>query len=106
VAAGVAGTFFGLDVLAAKQEIEDLNDKSSTMAVQFSEAQAIQERGNRSALLANISFAVAGGAAVAAVVLFVTEPKAKSGAGKGERESFLTPSVGAGHVGLVWTGTF
>jgi hypothetical protein len=105
VAAG-AGTYFGLDVLAAKQEIEDLNAKSLAGGepVQFSEAKAIQDRGDRSALLANVSFGVAGAAAVAAVILFVTEPKASAPAEKDQAR--LVPAVGGDRVGLVWLGSF
>lgn len=111
VAAG-AGTYFGLDVLAAKNEIEDLNKKSLMgEPVQFSDALAIQQRGDRSAIIANISFGVAGAAAVAAVILFATEPKAEAAASEPtdhakREESHLVPAMGAGQVGLVWMGSF
>ncbi len=111
VAAASVGTYFGLDVLAAKQEIEDLNKKSqSGEPVQFSQALAIQQRGDRSALVANISFGVAGAAAVAAVILFATEPKRGHGADEqkdhAQRETHLMPALGAGQVGVVWAGSF
>lgn len=110
VAAG-AGTYFGLDVLAAKNEIEDLNKKSLMgEPVQFSDALAIQQRGDRSALIANISFGVAGAAAVTAVVLYVMQPKGDAAPSETDHakreESRLVPAVGAGQVGLVWTGSF
>jgi hypothetical protein len=112
VAAGV-GTYFGLDVLAAKQEIEDLNAKSLAGGerIQFSEAKAIQDRGDRSALLANVSFGVAGAAAVAAVILFATEPKGGGASAPAEKDqarrgSRLVPAMGGDRVGLVWVGSF
>jgi hypothetical protein len=112
VAAG-AGTYFGLDVLAAKNEIEDLNKKSLMgEPVQFSDALAIQERGDRSALIANISFGVAGAAAVTAIILYATQSKGDAAPSetedhaKRDESSRLVPSVGAGQVGVVWTGSF
>jgi hypothetical protein len=110
VAAG-AGTYFGLDVLAAKNEIEDLNKKGMDEPVQFSEALAIQQRGDRSALIANISFGVAGAAAVTAVVMYVMHSKDDAAPSEStdhakREESRLVPAVGAGQVGLVWTGSF
>jgi hypothetical protein len=108
VAAG-AGTYFGLDVLSAKDEIEQLNTRSLMgEKIQFSDAKAIQDRGDRSALIANISLGIAGASAVAAVILLVTEPKS-GGSEKPpaeERESHLMPSVGHDQVGLVWMGSF
>jgi tetratricopeptide (TPR) repeat protein len=72
VAAG-AGTYFGFDVMKAQDEIEDLNRKSVEMPpVSFSEAKAVETRGKRSALLANVSFGVAGAAAVVTVICLVT----------------------------------
>jgi hypothetical protein len=109
VAAGT-GTYFGLDVLAARNEIEDLNKKSMGMPVQFSEVYAIQKRGDRSALIANISFGVAGAAAVTAIVLYATQPKGDAAPSETDHakreESRLAPAVGTGEVGVVWTGSF
>ena len=111
VAAG-AGTYFGLDVVKAKDQIEELNRRTQDPEdpVQYSEAQAIQKRGERSAILANVTFGVAGAAAVAAVILYVTEPKgARTPAvdqAKAKRESRLMPALGSGQVGVVWTGSF
>ncbi len=103
VTAGV-GTYFGLDVIAARDEIEDLNQRSlEGEEVQFSDALAIQQRGDRSALVANVTFGVAGAAAAAAVILLVTEP----GDERGKRDrARLVPSVGRGHVGVAWTKSF
>jgi hypothetical protein len=63
-AAGATGVIFGLRVLDAQDELDALN--ADSMNHQFSEAQEIEDRGRRDALIANISFGVAGVAAVAA----------------------------------------
>jgi hypothetical protein len=96
--AGGAGAYFGLDVLAAQDELEDLNRRTQQgEMIDFSEAVAVQDRGERSALAANVAFGVAGASALAAIILFVTEPDAEPSKDTATR---VLPTVGAGQVGL------
>jgi hypothetical protein len=69
VLAGAVGTYFGLEKLAADRDIEDYNDDSENH--DFSETGPIEDRGRRAALFANISFAVAGSAAIVAGILLI-----------------------------------
>lgn len=71
VAAG-AGGFFAYQVGQTEDELAALNASSDMYT--FDEAEEVRERGERQALFANISFGVAGAAALAAVLTFVLEP--------------------------------
>ena len=75
-AAAVTGTLFGLGARSAGNDLEALN--AASMAHDFGEAQDVLARARRNALLANITFGAAGATAVAAVILFVTRPDARS----------------------------
>ncbi|HTM18984.1 MAG TPA: hypothetical protein VL172_00695 [Kofleriaceae bacterium] len=70
VAAG-SGGFFAWRVGQAQDDLDALN--ADSMQHTFDEARAIQDRGERAALGANISLAVAGAAAAAAVLTLVLE---------------------------------
>jgi hypothetical protein len=117
--AGGVGTYFGLDVLAAQDDLEELNRQTQMEGAEipFSRALEIQDRGERSALMANISFGVAGAAAVAAVVLYVMKPgSTKSGSDSAEPSSssddedddsaFLVPTAGPDGFGVAVFGRF
>jgi hypothetical protein len=103
VAFAGGGTYFGLDALSAQDELDKLN--ADSMNHDFSEAQVVQERGERSALLANIGFGLAGAAAVVAAVLLVTDHRGgparieKSGAA-------ITPTTDGGGATVVVFGRF
>jgi hypothetical protein len=77
VVAGAA-TYFGLDGLAAKRDLEDLNANSTDHS--FDEAKRTERRARRDFLFANIGFGVAGALAVTATILFLTEPSSKESA--------------------------
>lgn len=72
VAAGTGG-LLGWRVRVAEDDLRALNADSSQHS--FDEARAIQDRGRRDALLANLSYGVAGAAAVAAVLTYLLEPR-------------------------------
>lgn len=74
VVAGAA-TYFGLDGLAAKRDLEALNADSTNHT--FDEAKDTERRARRDFLLANIGFGVAGALAVTATILFFTEPSSQ-----------------------------
>jgi hypothetical protein len=68
-AAAGAGVYFGVRSRADADDLESLSDNSTKH--QYSDALAIEERGKRNALLANLSFGTAGLATVAAVICLV-----------------------------------
>jgi hypothetical protein len=94
---GAAGTYFGIDAVLAKRELDDLNRHSAEH--DFSEAQDIESRARRSVLFTNIGYGAAGALAVTAAVLYLTEPRAR----RGER---LTVAPVRGGGALVLGGRF
>lgn len=90
-------TYFGLDGLARKSELEDLNASSPSHT--FDEAKRVERRARRDFLLANIGFGVAGALAVTAAILFITEPSGKETARVG-----AAPLDGGGAI--VFGGSF
>lgn len=72
VFAGVA-TYFGIDGLRAKSELEDLNATSPNHT--FDDAKRVESRVRRGFLIANIGYGVAGGLAVTAAILWLTDPE-------------------------------
>lgn len=87
VAVAFAGgaTYFGFEARAAKLELDDLNAHSVNH--DFDEAKDVESRGKRDALLTNIGFGAAGAFAVAATILFLTEPSAT----EHQRTTTITP---------------
>jgi hypothetical protein len=75
VVAASAATYFGLDGLAAKRDLEDLNANSTNHT--FDEAKRTERRARRDFLFANIGFGVAGALAVTTAILFLTEPSSQ-----------------------------
>jgi hypothetical protein len=71
VAAGTGG-YFSYRVGQAEDDLEALN--ADPGAHTADEAKAIQDRGERDALVANVLYGVAGAAAIAAILTFVLEP--------------------------------
>lgn len=72
--AGGAGGYFGWQARQDEAELDRLNQNSPDHS--FSEAEKIEKRGKRNALLANIGIGAAGVFVVAAVVSLVLEPDA------------------------------
>jgi tetratricopeptide (TPR) repeat protein len=79
VLAAGGGGYFAWEAGQAEEELERLNQNSPDHS--FSEAEAIEKRGKRNALFANISFGAAGAFAIAAVVSRVLEPDAPAAEG-------------------------
>jgi hypothetical protein len=76
VLAGVAagtGLYFGYRVGQAEDDLEALNADSAMHT--YDEVKEVEDRGKRDALIANLTFGVAGAAAAAAVLTYVLEPK-------------------------------
>ena len=92
VFAGAGGTFGFLGKRAA-DDLEALNADSANH--QFTEAQDLESRARRHLLFANIGFGIAGASAIAATILFVTEP-----ARPAERRTAIRP-VPTSHGGGV-----
>lgn len=97
VAVAFAGgaTYFAFETRAAKLELDDLNAHSVNHG--FDEAKDVERRGKRDALLTNIGFGAAGAFAVAATILFLTEPRAR----EEQRTTSITPVPIAGGGALV-----
>jgi hypothetical protein len=72
VVAGGAGGFFAYQTRQTEDELTALNASSDMHT--FDEAESVRERGERQALFANISFGVAGAAAIGAILAFALEP--------------------------------
>lgn len=72
--AGGAGGYFGWQATQDEAELDRLNQNSPDHS--FSEAEKIEKRGKRNALLANIGIGAAGVFVVAAVVSLMLEPDA------------------------------
>jgi len=72
VVIGGAGTYFGIDAVLAKQDLDALN--ADSVHHRFTEAQDVESRGHRDVLLANIGWGLAGAIAIGAGVLYITEP--------------------------------
>jgi hypothetical protein len=66
-----AGVAFGLAASSAQDDVKRLN--ADSMNHDFSEAKAREDDANRDALLANISFGVAGACAVVSAILLYSE---------------------------------
>jgi hypothetical protein len=97
IAFGGAATYFAIDTVMAKRELDDLNRHS--VDHDFTEAKAVESHARRSALLTNIGYGAAGALAVTAAVLYLTEPRAP----RGER---LTVAPVRGGGALVFGGRF
>jgi hypothetical protein len=68
--AGVAGATFGVLTLSAQSDLDELSDRARAepFSVTFEELEDTRRHGRRRALIANVSFAVAGVAAIGAGV--------------------------------------
>jgi hypothetical protein len=88
VVAGGLGGYFGSQVGTAEDDLAALHADSSNHT--YDEAKDIEDRGKRNALLANLSFGVAGAAAAAAILTFVLVP--------GPVEVAGAPTAGGGSV--------
>jgi hypothetical protein len=69
---GGAGTYFGVDAVLAKQDLDALN--ADSVHHRFTEAQDVESRGHRDVWFANIGWGLAGALAIGAGVLYITEP--------------------------------
>jgi hypothetical protein len=105
VAVAGAGTYFGLDALAAEDDAKALIKRSQTEPVPYSELDDIETRGKRDALIANIGFITAGALAAFSVYLLVTDPGSEPEAAPEATTGFV-PSVAPDQVGLTWSTTF
>jgi len=96
VAFAGGGTYFGLAARTAADDLDRLNAQSSMHS--FTEATALESRARRDVLFANVGFGLAGAAAIAATILFLTD----SGAPPKERaiSAAPVPLVGGGAVVL------
>jgi hypothetical protein len=93
-----AATYFGVDGLRAKSDLEDLNADSPNHS--FDEAKDLESRAKRDFLFANIGYGVAGALAITATILFLTEPDQPSS------ESRVTAVPVEGGAALVFGGQF
>lgn len=89
------GTYFALDSRSAQREFDELKDSSDEH--EASRALALEERGERSATLANVGFATAGVAAVAATWLYIRSRRDP------ETTVAVTPAPGGAHVTASWS---
>ena len=95
VTVAVAGTslYFGYATYQAKQDLVTIEANSAHYT--FDDAKQVEDRGHRDALIANIGFGVAGAAALATAVLYLTRPHPSE-----ERMTRVTPTPLHGGAGL------
>jgi hypothetical protein len=91
---GAAATYFGIDAVLAKRELDGLNRHSVEHT--FDEAKDVEGRARRGVLFTNIGWGAAGVLAVGAGILYLTEPRAA----RGERRVAVAPVRGGGAVVL------
>ncbi|HJZ85977.1 MAG TPA: hypothetical protein VKN99_12445 [Polyangia bacterium] len=102
VGAAAFGTAFGLLEKGAEDDLKKLN--ADSMNHDFREARAIEDRGRRDALLADIGFGVGGACAVVAVVMAV---RSAGGPPRSERaQTVVIPAPTASGAGLLVQGRF
>lgn len=92
-----AGGAFGLAARNAEGDLDELNRRSAQepFTHPFADAEAIERRGKRYALAANIGFVTAGVAGVVGAILLIRDRRARP-----RREVTLAPTHGGGVVGL------
>jgi hypothetical protein len=95
VTVAIAGTslYFGYATYQAKQDLVSIEATSEQHT--FDEAKQVEDRGHRDALIANIGFGVAGAAALATAILYLTRPHPSE-----ERMTRVTPTPLRGGAGL------
>ncbi len=99
---GAAGTWFGLQASASQDELDELNSTSAMH--DFSDAKAVQDRGERQALIANISFATAGVFAAVGTVFLVRDLMGGKREKPSETAVRAAPALLPDGAGLVITG--
>lgn len=92
-----AATYFGIDGMRAKGELEDLNADSPNHT--FDEAKDVESRARRGLLLSNIGYGVAGALAITAAILYLTEPDRPARPGPETRVTAV-PVAGGGAIVL------
>lgn len=93
-----AATYFGVDGLSAKSDLESLNEESPNHT--FDEAKDLERRAKRDFLFSNIGYGVAGALAITATILWLTEPD------KPPTESRVTAVPVDGGGAIVFGGSF
>jgi hypothetical protein len=91
-----AATYFGIDGLLAKGDLEDLNADSPNHS--FDEAKDLESRARRGFLVANIGYGVAGALAITSVILFLTEPDAPAKESRDQKRVTAIPLTGGGAI--------
>lgn len=86
--AGAAGITFGLLARSAQSDVDDLSERArdDPFSVPFEDVEDARRRGERRALIANVSFAVAGAAAIAGGVIWLL--------GRGDGDGAIEPGPG------------
>ena len=87
VAFAGAGTYFGIDALRAKSQLDDFNAHSANH--NFDEATSLESRARRSVLFTNIGLIAGGAFAAATTVLYLTRPRHAV-----ERQVSIAPAPG------------
>ncbi len=100
VAAGATGTGFGIWTRSIVSDIDDMTQNSGMH--EFSDVLALEEKAKSRALIANISFGVAGACAIAAGVFYFTGDKGNSE----ERNTAFVPMLGPDQVGITALSRF
>jgi len=91
-----AATYFGIDGLLAKSDLEALNADSPNHS--FDEAKDLESRAKRGFLFSNIGYGVAGALAITATILYLTEPDNPSPENSGGSRVTAVPLDGGGAI--------
>lgn len=100
---GGLGTYFGIDAMRAKNDLDALNANSSNHT--FDEAKRIESGARRSVLFTNISYAAAGVFAIGAAVLYLTAPERPAAVTADDRTA-IAPVIVEGGAGVAVGGRF
>jgi hypothetical protein len=91
IAFGGAATYFGIDAVLTKRDLDELNANSPNHT--FDEATALESRARRGVLFANIGYATAGAFAVGAVILYLTRPRGVESRDRTARNRIDDPGI-------------
>jgi hypothetical protein len=94
-----AGSYFAIDAVIKKGELEDLGAESANHT--FDEVERVESRARRDVLFANIGLIAGGAFAITAGVLYLTRPKQPT-----ERRMAVTPTVHPRGAGVALGGSF
>jgi hypothetical protein len=102
VSFGAAGSYFAIDTARAENDLDAIYDRAGTteFADVMDRIDDLESRGERSALLANIGFGIAGASALTAAILLIRDASGR------ERTAGVSLAPSAGGLTVGWRQQF